>query len=238
MSRRTALVGGAAVVLAAAATGAAVSRSDAGRQEPASVATDATTTTAQVVGADAPGAFAGSAQVSTTLAEATTSSAPAVTTTPAGVTTAPSTTVVPTTATTAGPGGDHLAVQAALDAAKARWAARKPLRGYTWRYTRQCFCPPPNRFEVDVDGSGKVTAVRGSMTYGTTTSSLAPPLSSGYTVESTFGRLQEAIDRPAASIRAIFDPTLGFPTDFFIDLDRRMVDEELGITNVSLTPRA
>ena len=244
ISRRAALVGGAAVVLAAAATGSAVKRSDGGRQEPVSVATDATTTTAHVVGGEALSSFAGSAQMTTTLAPGAPSTAPAVTTTTAAAaaaTTATSTTALPTTvpattATTAGPGGDHRAVQAALDAAKARWAVSKPLRGYTWRYTRHCFCPPPRHYEVEVDGAGRVVGVRG-IDEGTTTS--GPPRTlSGLTVEAAFKEVQGAIDRKAEMVSATFDSALGHPTRYSIDISGRMRDEEVAVSVSSLTPRA
>lgn len=208
------MIGGATVVLAAVVGGVAVRSSQEAERTAVKVATEPTTsavpsTLSTIV--ESPTAT----EVTVTVAPTTSSSSPAATAGPAATTattaprgsTATTATAPPTTPTTAAVrGSEHQVVQAALTAARGRWAAGKPARGYTWRYRDHCFCPPPRQYEVEVDGAGKVIAARGIYTEGTTTSVPARTVTRPHTVESTFKELQDAIDRKAEYIRATFEP--------------------------------
>lgn len=224
-------------VLVVAATAVLAFGEDNSRAQLTSVS-DGTTTT--VVAAS-------SSTVGSTLAPSTTAALITPITAPA-TTSAPSTlgratTVAPTTmisAPTAGSliesrAGGHQAVQAALVAARSRWAIAKPGGGYTWRYAESCFCPPPHIYEADVDGAARVTAVR---PVGATSPSTPISPATGRTVDFALSELQQAIDGDAAIINVRFDRALGYPSSYYIDMDRRIADEEHGLTVSAFTGRA
>lgn len=62
-------------------------------------------------------------------------------------------------------------------------------------------------------------------------SGVAVPASMAYlypSIDGLFGLLQGAIDDRADAVSARYDPSYGFPTDLWIDYDRRTADEEEG----------
>lgn len=176
--------------------------------------------------------------VATTAATSTTVPAATATTSPAATpaTAFPTTEVaVPTTRAQGEQlktvAGGHGSVQAALKQARDRWAAAKPARGYTWSYRNDCFCTP-RKLQVDVDGGGRVTAVRAED--GTT----PLPLDRALSVDAAFAELQSAIDANVASIAVRFDSNVGFPSSYYVDRSERLADEEHGITVLTYTPRS
>jgi hypothetical protein len=64
------------------------------------------------------------------------------------------------------------------------------------------------------------------------------PLSEYQTVEDLFAVLADAYDRGAASVRASYDAETGQPTEFFIDYDEQIADEEVGFTVEPVRPLA
>ncbi len=198
-------------------------------------------------------------QVSSSGSEVVTSLTSATTSAPLPVISSPSTTIAappsstttslaPTTATSAGPStappptrpageqletlkGGHAPVAAALADARARWAQSKPARGYTWSYNDVCFCYP-RKLEVDVDGTGTVTATRALE--GPT----GPMTKAGLTVETAFAELQQAVDADVDRMTVRFDPRLGHPTSYLVDPTRRGADEEHGLTLIAFSPRS
>jgi Family of unknown function (DUF6174) len=53
-------------------------------------------------------------------------------------------------------------------------------------------------------------------------------------VEQLFDAIQDGIDRRADYIDVDYDPTYGYPTNVYIDYDRRVADEELSLTTWGL----
>lgn len=107
---------------------------------------------------------------------------------------------------------------------------------YLYDYRNVCFCAPDSRI-----------AVRVSVRHGTRVSVVAleddaqiPPSRwrEYLTVEEAFETIEQALDDGAASVRAAYDESLGYPRDVFIDFDERIADEEQGFTfdNLAVTP--
>jgi hypothetical protein len=94
----------------------------------------------------------------------------------------------------------------ALRNAQALWASRR-ITDYTYTYRRLCFCPVTGPARVTVRGGSPVEAGRPR-------------------IEDLFEEIETALDRGANEIRATYDPTFGYPTHYYIDLDARTVDEE------------
>jgi hypothetical protein len=56
------------------------------------------------------------------------------------------------------------------------------------------------------------------------------------TVENLFAIVHDAVGRDAARINADYDPELGHLTNFLVDYDERLADEERGVAIFELTP--
>lgn len=106
--------------------------------------------------------------------------------------------------------------------ARALWALRAP-DGYQVTVQQSCFCLPEFRqpLRVTVE-NGRVSSVRG----------LEQPLhhsgsldQSRLTVAGLFDVIERA-GRTAAELRVVYDAGYGFPTELFIDGDRRIADDE------------
>ncbi len=119
----------------------------------------------------------------------------------------------------------HGDVQADLDAARANWAALG-VTSYTYEFNWQCFClqefVEPVRITVT---GGEVTGV---VRVENDEPVAAERLDDYETVDALFDRVQDAIDKGAASIRAEFDSENGLPNEVFIDFQSLLADEELG----------
>lgn len=133
-----------------------------------------------------------------------------------------------TTATTAStdtlppPGPDTTAsgdgeVPAELVEARQRWEAAD-VGTYQMVYEVVCFCPRTT-VTVDVTG-GEVTDV------SVAGEGLVPD--EPQTVEAMFDELEQAYRAEVADVQVTYDPELGYPADWWIDVDERMADEEYG----------
>lgn len=100
---------------------------------------------------------------------------------------------------------------------------------YEYVVRRNCFCSMggvsvrvvvQNDRVVAREIEGTATPVPSSIAY------LYP------TIDGLFSIVQDAIDQRAYRIDATYDRDYGFPTDFYIDYDRRIADEEEGYTLV------
>lgn len=122
-----------------------------------------------------------------------------------------------------GPGDARLA---RLEANLARWDSLGP-DSYVYAFERLCFCPVESLGPVRVTVEDGVAVER---VYVDTGAAVPPAHAQGFpTVRGLFDTLREAIVNDADSIEVTYDPTLGFPLDFWIDYLRMAVDEELGM---------
>lgn len=111
-----------------------------------------------------------------------------------------------------------------LEVARARWEAVEP-GSYTYAVRRLCFCGPgyvgPARVRVE-DG------VVVEQVY--VESGLAVPPSLDFpTVDGLFELLLAAYEADAHEVSVTYDPDSGVPTDFWIDYEEMVIDEELGV---------
>jgi hypothetical protein len=95
--------------------------------------------------------------------------------------------------------------------ARARWEAAA-ITDYTISYQPVCFCPQALLTGIVVNGVGDRQG--------------------WLDVEMMFEQLETALSEGVASFSAEYDPTLGYPTDYYIDFDRMTADEEFGVTSV------
>lgn len=117
--------------------------------------------------------------------------------------------------------------QARLDAAKLRWA-QAGMSSYTARMEWRCFCPAEFRGPVLLVVEDGVLV---SATYAEGSELSGPADVSGFaTVDGMFDKLQEALDVPAHEVAALYDLSLGYPKQGFIDELEFAIDEERGFT--------
>jgi hypothetical protein len=111
----------------------------------------------------------------------------------------------------------------ALAAARARWEASAPT-AYHFQFRRLCFCGPatirPVRIQVLED---EVVAVRDVESGQPVTE----PLDSFPTIEDLFDEIEDALDREAYRLEAMYDVQFGYPIDVSIDFIEHAVDEEM-----------
>lgn len=129
--------------------------------------------------------------------------------------------------------GSHLAAaselsQQELDQSLAKWRQANSDE-YIYEFQRSCFCFGDiiRKAWVHVADNDVVDVIDVE-----TRERLSSP--SFVTVDELFEQLQESIDRPAASIRATFDSSWGYPSEVYIDLDEMMADEEVSYRTGSL----
>jgi hypothetical protein len=118
-----------------------------------------------------------------------------------------------------------------LARARARWAAAD-LQGYSVVQTRICECLPPYRYTLIVEG-GRVTDVGYERDAAWPT---VAPLDSFLTVDQVFELLERVRQRHPAYWRVRYHPKYGYPTDIFVDIDARIVDDEISLTLSDLQP--
>lgn len=125
-----------------------------------------------------------------------------------------------------GPDGQWGDEQRDLSWARRTWSSQF-ISDYEYVVRRNCYCTMGGvlvRVTVqgdrvvsrEIDGTG--VGIPASMAY------LYP------TIDGLFSLVQEAIDSRADDINASYDSRYGFPTDIWIDYDRRAADEEEGYT--------
>ena len=129
-------------------------------------------------------------------------------------------------------GVDNLSrAQSELDRNWDRFQSSAPL-SYSYTVRVSCDCP------TDVTRAVTVWVDRGSIEYLLYEDDGSPvPLSyanSFPSVEQLFDAIQDGIDRRADNIDVDYDFTYGYPTNVYIDYDRRTADEELSLTTWGL----
>lgn len=125
--------------------------------------------------------------------------------------------------------------RAALEAARARWAARDG-SAYSWVYQRDgCECLPEwtRPLYVEVTGAGAVTVLDEA--------TRQPPQHFGDieapTVEYVFDLIDDAIALRAHRLTVEYDATHGFPLLMVVDYDEIVADDEFRITGRAYTRR-
>ena len=129
-------------------------------------------------------------------------------------------------------GTDDLSLQQSrLDQNWDRFQSAAPV-SYSYVVRVTCECP------TDITRPVTVWVDRGSIEYLLYEDDGRPvPLSyssSFPSVEQLFDAIQAGIDRRADLIQVDYDPTYGYPTNVYIDYDRRMADDELSLTTRGL----
>ncbi|MFN8668606.1 MAG: DUF6174 domain-containing protein [Gemmatimonadaceae bacterium] len=123
-----------------------------------------------------------------------------------------------------GPGGRLYNEQRDLTWARRTWTAQY-ITDYEYVVRRDCYCGLGGvAVRVTVQGDrvvareidGTSTPIPSSMNY------LYP------TIGGLFALVQDAIDTRAYEVDTSYDPRYGFPTDIWIDYDRRTADDEEG----------
>jgi len=126
-----------------------------------------------------------------------------------------------------GPGAD---AQALVEASR-RWEAAAPA-SYVFTLFKSCFCPTASPVRVTVrDGvleSAQVIATGMQLT--------GAELSWVPTIPEVFAALAYAVDLPAATFSARYDPTWGFPVAASIDHWAQTVDDEVGYSLSAFAP--
>ncbi len=121
--------------------------------------------------------------------------------------------------------------QSELDRNWNRFQASAPL-SYSYVVHVQCEC------SSDVTRPVVVWVDRGSIEYLLYEDDGRPVpfsvASSFPSAEQLFDVIQDGIDRRADYVDVTYDPTFGYPTDVYIDYDRRRVDDELTMTTWGL----
>lgn len=123
---------------------------------------------------------------------------------------------------TTGPNSD---LRSQIEQNRALWMQLGPA-SYQYGVQRLCFCGP------DAIGPVRVTVENGavvSRVYADSDEPVAANLASLFpTVDGLFDVLVDAMDRDAAQIDVTWDSATGLPSEFFIDYDVGIADEELG----------
>ncbi|MGE0158041.1 MAG: DUF6174 domain-containing protein [Gemmatimonadales bacterium] len=112
-----------------------------------------------------------------------------------------------------------------LERAERKWERFGP-ESYVYAVERLCFCPTESMGPVRV----RVTPGTVLRTYVAT----GDPVPESYewlfpTVDGLFDILRQAYADEAHDVEVSYDEDLGYPTDFFIDYEEQVADEELGM---------
>ncbi|MEA2219450.1 MAG: hypothetical protein QOJ35_2076 [Solirubrobacteraceae bacterium] len=110
--------------------------------------------------------------------------------------------------------------QRRLDRARRDWRAAG-LRSYRYMLTRTCYCPPLARTIVVHAGRPAADTPK--------------ELADEATVPRLFRRIQRAIDAKVARISVTYGRR-GVPRSIYVDVDRRIADEEIGYEIGQFTP--
>jgi len=124
-----------------------------------------------------------------------------------------------------------------------KWQARK-LQNYTFTLQRSCFCLPEytTPMTITVNNGKIVSAVTESLMVemkddgSETTPKMVDVSDRAMTVDQLFNEIKQAIENNAASVNVRYDARWGYPRSIYIDLDRRMADEEIALTSTALKP--
>ena len=120
-----------------------------------------------------------------------------------------------------------------LRRAQDRWV-RAAMADYDLVMTRNCFCVPVGPVMVRVrDGERVETRILVDDAEGP----LAPNLVAFYpTVEGLFDVISEALEDGVYELQVTYHPTLGYPTDLWVDRSPSIADEEFGYEVALVSP--
>ena len=125
-----------------------------------------------------------------------------------------------------------------LDTARARWKSAA-ISSYEYGYNKYCDChrESPPETVVTVRG-GQVVGVR-HRPVGFTNEVQADErnLQFYWTVDGLFELVAAALAR-GVTVRASYDPQLGYPTQVYIDYDANFIGDELDVRLTAVTPLA
>ncbi|MCW5213487.1 hypothetical protein VU04_11325 [Desulfobulbus sp. TB] len=97
------------------------------------------------------------------------------------------------------------------------------LSNYTYTYKRRCFCPPEEDIAVEVQYGNVIRA-----SYFPSSDPVMPErLDSLMTVTELFQVIEKALIDEVAQLDVTYNAKLGYPERIYIDIDRRMADEEM-----------
>ena len=113
-----------------------------------------------------------------------------------------------------------------LEKAEARWGRFGP-DSYIYALARICFCPHEYTMPVRVRVEHGVAVARTFVGTGDRVPESMEHLFPS--IDGLFDILRHAYAEDADEVRVSYDQGLGYPTDFAIDYDERVADEELGI---------
>jgi hypothetical protein len=108
--------------------------------------------------------------------------------------------------------------------ARDRWRDRD-IVNYEVQFRQVCFCVLETTAPVILQVRNRALV---SVTRVSDGAAVPPAEWSGryYTVDEMFALIQESRAKGAATVRASYDPVLGYPTEVYIDQDERVADEE------------
>lgn len=140
-------------------------------------------------------------------------------------------------------GGDEAATpppsvspgQAALQTAQDQWQAQVGhAASYQFTLATACYCLPEGPITIVV-ANGTITQAYDADTLQPVSASRMATLP---TLADLYAKVQAAYATQAAQVDVTYHPTLGYVQTLYIDMDRRMADEEIGYTVHSvLLPR-
>ena len=117
------------------------------------------------------------------------------------------------------------------------WKAQG-LSTYDFTVARSCFCPEDWRGPVNVQVRNGVPVSETYVSDGTEVTE--GKFDNADTIEELFAMLKDAysgtgdFNQKAESITVTYDPKMGYPSDFFIDVSQMIADEEQGYTVTNL----
>lgn len=123
-----------------------------------------------------------------------------------------------------GPGGTLGVEQRDLSRARRTWS-NNDIRDYEYVVSRNCFCV--------LGGVAVRVTVRNDVVIAREIDGTSTPIPQSMaalypSIDGLFIVIQDAIDSRAYQLDTRYDSTYGFPTDVWIDYDRRIADEEEG----------
>lgn len=104
-----------------------------------------------------------------------------------------------------------------------KWESLK-INNYQFEYTHNCFCSEEYRgpFNIEVK-NGEVYSVNGVLGNGNSMVQLP-------TIDSLFQFVEKSQLGNYETLTVKYDPNYGFPTDFWIDPNKMIADEEFGFS--------
>ncbi|MFM1912671.1 MAG: hypothetical protein RIR51_509, partial [Bacteroidota bacterium] len=104
-----------------------------------------------------------------------------------------------------------------------KWESLK-INNYQFEYTHNCFCSEEYRgpFKIEVK-NGEVFSVNGVLGNGNSWVQLP-------TIDSLFQFVEKSQLGNYETLTVKYDPNYGFPTDFWIDPNKMIADEEFGFS--------